>query len=91
MTLVTMKGDKISLLEEELVQLSMESSLVVPTGKPMLLCRIWTKNSYNQDSFRTQLKSIWKTNKKFEIQIAGQNLFTIVFEEEDDLETILEG
>lgn len=37
------------------------------------------------------MKSIWKTKKKFEIQIAGQNLFTISFEDKEDLEQILEG
>ncbi|KAK5833590.1 hypothetical protein PVK06_017438 [Gossypium arboreum] len=36
-------------------------------------------------------RSIWKTRKKFEIQVVGQILFLISFENEDDLETILEG
>ncbi|MBA0600344.1 hypothetical protein Gorai_006532, partial [Gossypium raimondii] len=50
-----------------------------------------TRKSYNPDSFRAQLKSIWKIRKKFEIQVAGQNLFLISFENDDDLEMILEG
>ncbi|MBA0853217.1 hypothetical protein Goshw_014974, partial [Gossypium schwendimanii] len=37
------------------------------------------------------MKDIWKTRKKFEIQMVGQNLFLIVFELEEDLEMILEG
>ncbi|KAK5824411.1 hypothetical protein PVK06_019183 [Gossypium arboreum] len=37
------------------------------------------------------MKSIWKTKKKFEIQLAGQNLFLIVFDSEEDLETVTEG
>ncbi|MFQ6650879.1 hypothetical protein Gotur_022287, partial [Gossypium turneri] len=37
------------------------------------------------------MKSIWKTKKKFEIQMAGQNLFLIVFELEEYLELIMEG
>lgn len=37
------------------------------------------------------MKSIWKTRKKFELQLARQNLFLIVFEIEEDLETVLEG
>lgn len=37
------------------------------------------------------MKSIWKTRKKFEIQVAGQNLFLISFEDKGDLESILEG
>ncbi|MBA0780606.1 hypothetical protein Gotri_004690 [Gossypium trilobum] len=37
------------------------------------------------------MKSIWKTRKKFEIQMVGQNLFLISFELADDLELILEG
>ncbi|PPD99600.1 hypothetical protein GOBAR_DD03365 [Gossypium barbadense] len=38
-----------------------------------------------------QMRSIWKIKKKFEIQSVGQNLFMIVFDLEEDLETILEG
>lgn len=37
------------------------------------------------------MKSIWKTRKKFEINVIGQNLFMIVFDEEDDLESVLRG
>ncbi|MFQ6626619.1 hypothetical protein Gotur_005986 [Gossypium turneri] len=37
------------------------------------------------------MKSIWKIKKKFEIQLIGQNLFMIVFDLEEDLETIMEG
>ncbi|MBA0634173.1 hypothetical protein Godav_025534, partial [Gossypium davidsonii] len=37
------------------------------------------------------MRSIWRTKKKFEIQRVGQNLFLIVFELEEDLESILEG
>ncbi|MBA0663629.1 hypothetical protein Goklo_003733 [Gossypium klotzschianum] len=37
------------------------------------------------------MRSIWKIKKKFEIQSVGQNLFIIVFDLEEDLETILEG
>ncbi|PPS15616.1 hypothetical protein GOBAR_AA04967 [Gossypium barbadense] len=85
-----MGRDEISLLEE-LVQLTVKSSLVVPSESPTLLCSVWTRKSYNPDSFRAQLKSIWKTRKKFEIQVAGQNLFLISFEIEDDLEMILKG
>ncbi|MBA0786569.1 hypothetical protein Gotri_026561 [Gossypium trilobum] len=65
--------------------------MVEPNGKPSLICSIWTKNSYNHDSFKAQMKSIWKTKEKFEIQLVGQNLFLITFESEDDLETVMEG
>ncbi|MBA0575330.1 hypothetical protein Golob_027446, partial [Gossypium lobatum] len=51
------RGD-ISLLEEELVHLTVKSSLVVPNGKPTLLRTIWTMITYNPGSFRAQLKSI---------------------------------
>ncbi|MBA0828519.1 hypothetical protein Goarm_013191, partial [Gossypium armourianum] len=57
-------GDEIPLPEEELVQISVKSSLI---------------------------KSIWKTKKKFKIQVVGHNLFLISFEDEKDLELILEG
>ncbi|PPD95913.1 hypothetical protein GOBAR_DD07058 [Gossypium barbadense] len=82
--------DEVSLLAEELIQLSVKSSMVEPNDKPTLICTIWTKKSYNLDSFKAQMKSIWKTKKKFEIQSVGQNLFLIVFELEEDLETVME-
>ncbi|MFQ6644988.1 hypothetical protein Gotur_020351 [Gossypium turneri] len=85
------EGDEIFLLVEELIQLSVKSSMVEPNGKPSLICSIWTKKSYNQDSFKAQMKSIWKTKEKFEIQLVGQNLFLIMFESEEDLETVMEG
>ncbi|PPD80427.1 hypothetical protein GOBAR_DD22633 [Gossypium barbadense] len=73
------RRDEISLLAEELVQLSVKGSMVAP------------KKLYNTDNFRAHMKGIWKTRKKFEIHVAGQNLFLIIFETEDDLELILEG
>ncbi|PPD90881.1 hypothetical protein GOBAR_DD12185 [Gossypium barbadense] len=84
-------GDEISLLTDELIQLSVKSSMVEPNGKFSLICSIWTKKSYNQESFKAQMRSIWKTKKKFGIQGVGQNLFMILFESEEDLETVLEG
>ncbi|KAK5826290.1 hypothetical protein PVK06_021207 [Gossypium arboreum] len=87
----SLRGDKISFLAEEFVQSSVKSSMVVPSEKPTLLCTIWIEKSYNPDSFRAQMKSIWKTRKKIEIQLAGQNLFLIVFETKEDLKTVIEG
>ncbi|KAK5775115.1 hypothetical protein PVK06_042983 [Gossypium arboreum] len=63
------EGDEISFLAEELIQLLVKSSMVEPNDKPTLICTIWTKKSYNPDSFRAHMKSIWKTRKKFEIQL----------------------
>ncbi|MBA0753720.1 hypothetical protein Gogos_019846 [Gossypium gossypioides] len=83
--------DEISLLVEELIQLSVKGSKVVPNSKPTLICTVWTEKLYNPKNFRAQMKSIWKTKKKFEIQRVGQNLFLIVFELEEDLESIIEG
>ncbi|MBA0879485.1 hypothetical protein Goshw_005468 [Gossypium schwendimanii] len=65
--------------------------MVVPSSKPTLICSVWIGKIYNPDGFRAHMKSIWKTRKKFEIQVAGQNLFLIIFELEEDLELILEG
>ncbi|KAA3457985.1 reverse transcriptase [Gossypium australe] len=84
-------NDEISLLAEELIQLSIKRSLVVPSEKPTLICSVWTKKYFNPESFRAQMKSIGKSKKKFEIQMVGQNLFSIVFDLEEDLEFILEG
>ncbi|MFQ6666871.1 hypothetical protein Gotur_033076 [Gossypium turneri] len=83
--------DEISLLSEELMQLSVKGSKVVPDEKPTLICTIWTGKLYNPESFKAQMRSVWKTKKKFEIQLAGQNLYLIVFELEEDLELIMEG
>ncbi|MBA0785416.1 hypothetical protein Gotri_026419 [Gossypium trilobum] len=57
------------------------------------LVQLTVKNSLVvlNDSFRAQLRSIWKTRRKFEIQVVGQNLFQISFEDEDDLEMIIDG
>ncbi|KAK5835560.1 hypothetical protein PVK06_011252 [Gossypium arboreum] len=43
------------------------------------------KKSYNPDGFRAQVRSIWKMKRKFEIHTAGQNLFQISFEDEDNI------
>lgn len=56
--------NEINLLEEELIQLTVKSSLVTPSENPTLLCTVWTRKSYNPDSLRAQLRSIWKTKKK---------------------------
>lgn len=64
--------------------------MVVPGASPTLICTIWTTKLYNLESFRAQMKSIWKTRKKFEIQMAGQNLFQIVFDLKEDLDTVME-
>lgn len=53
-----MEGNEISLLEEEMIRLSVRSSLVVPDEKPTLVCSVWTRKYYNPDSLRAQLKSI---------------------------------
>ncbi|MBA0725513.1 hypothetical protein Golax_022098, partial [Gossypium laxum] len=82
--------DAISLLEEELIQLTVKSLLIVPSDKLTLICIVWTKKSYNPDNFRAQMRSIRKTKRKFEIQVAGQNLFLISFESDDDLKMVLE-
>ncbi|MBA0624258.1 hypothetical protein Godav_009646, partial [Gossypium davidsonii] len=83
-------GDEVSLLVEELIQLSVKSSMVEPNEKSTLICTTWTEKSYNPDSFKAQMKSIWKTKRKFEIQSVRQNLFMIVFELEEDLKTVME-
>lgn len=45
------KKDEITLPEEEFVQLFVRSSLVTPLDKPTLVCKVWTKKSYNPNSF----------------------------------------
>ncbi|MFQ6642763.1 hypothetical protein Gotur_017531, partial [Gossypium turneri] len=69
----------------------MKSSLIVPSENPTLICSVWTRKTYNPNSLRAQLRSICKTKKKFEILVAGQNLFIIFFEDENYFEHIMEG
>ncbi|KAH1113629.1 hypothetical protein J1N35_007007 [Gossypium stocksii] len=52
--------DEISLLAEELIQLSVKGSMVVPSAKPSLICTIWTEKFYNPESFRAQMKKFDK-------------------------------
>lgn len=47
-----MGTEAVALLEEELVKLSIRSAMIVPLEKPTLLCTVWSKKSYNLDSFR---------------------------------------
>lgn len=82
--------DEITLLEEEMLQLSVKSFMVVFTGNPTLLCSVWSKKFYNPDSLRAQMKSLWKTRKKFEFKEEGQNLFMIIFYDEKDLDLIMD-
>ncbi|PPS14613.1 hypothetical protein GOBAR_AA05992 [Gossypium barbadense] len=42
--------NEINLLEEELIQLTVKSSLVTPSENPTLLCPVWTRKSHNPDS-----------------------------------------
>ncbi|PPS16710.1 hypothetical protein GOBAR_AA03864 [Gossypium barbadense] len=65
---------ELALLKEELIQLSVKNSSVRPSKSPTLLCTVWIKKSYNPDSLKAQLRSIWKTKKKFEILIAGHGV-----------------
>ncbi|MBA0577299.1 hypothetical protein Golob_025015, partial [Gossypium lobatum] len=65
--------------------------MVVPTDRSTLICTIWTEKFYNLESFKAQMKSIWKTKKNFEITTVGQNLFLLEFDLDEDLEAITEG
>ncbi|KAH1082045.1 hypothetical protein J1N35_021806 [Gossypium stocksii] len=84
-------GNELALLEEELIHLLVKSSLVVTSENPTLICSVWMRKTYNPESLRVELRSIWKTKKKFEILVARQNLFIISFKDEDDLEQIMDG
>ncbi|PPR90784.1 hypothetical protein GOBAR_AA29904 [Gossypium barbadense] len=77
------RRDEISLLAEELIQLSVKGSMVVPNAKPTLICTIWTEKLYNPESFRAQMKSIWKTRKKFEIQMIKIGAYLPEFDKKD--------
>lgn len=88
---LAMVDDNISLLGEELVLLSIKSSVIEPKGLFCLLCSLWTKKNFNPDSFKAQMKSIWKSNKKYVIEMVRQNLFLISFDSECDMERIMEG
>lgn len=86
-----MENDDVSLLVEELVKLSVKSSKLVPSGAATLLCTIWTRKTYNLNTLKVQLRSLWKTKQKFDVKEAGSNMFLIHFESEEDIEVVLEG
>lgn len=86
-----MESDDISLLEEKMIQILVRSSLLVLESCPSLIYSVWTKKNCNPDSFRAQMKCIWKTKRKFDIRVVWKNLFIIEFDDVDDLEPILEG
>lgn len=48
----------ISLLEEELIQLSVKNSLVSLGDGPSLVCTVWTRKTFNPDSLLAQMRSI---------------------------------
>ncbi|KAA3481201.1 Zinc finger, CCHC-type-like protein [Gossypium australe] len=49
-------GNEITLLAEELVQLSIKRSMVKPADKPTLICSVWTKKQFSFDSFQAQMR-----------------------------------
>lgn len=57
----------------------------------MLASSMWTRRTYNPNSLREQLKSLWKTKKMFNIKFAGQSLFLLSFESSKDMEFVLGG
>ncbi|KAA3456108.1 reverse transcriptase [Gossypium australe] len=67
-----LEEEEVSLLAEEIINLSMKSAAITPGDKPMLICTVWTKKSFNPDSFRAQMKSIWKTKDDLELILKGQ-------------------
>lgn len=50
---------EIAFLEEELIHLSVKSSVVDPSEKPTLICSVWKRKNYNPDSLRAQVRSIF--------------------------------
>ncbi|KAH1130598.1 hypothetical protein J1N35_001976 [Gossypium stocksii] len=52
-----MEEEEISLLADELIQLSVKSSLVSPRSQFSLLCLVWRNKSYNSNSLCVQLRS----------------------------------
>lgn len=86
-----MGDDEITLLEDELQQLSVRSSIVAPKEGPYVDLLSLDKKTLQSRQFFSTIKSIWKTNRKFEIEVVGQDLFLISFEDEEYLEFVLEG
>lgn len=71
--------------------MTVKNSLVFPSDNLSLLCSLWTRKMFNPDHLRAQLKSIWKTERRFEFEKVGQNLFLLIFYLEEDLELVMEG
>lgn len=88
---ITVEGNEIHLLEAELAQLSVKSLKILPDKNPSLLCTVWTRKKFHPGSIRAQMLSIWKLKKKVDFQLIRQNLYKLVFDLEEDMESILVG
>ena len=85
---IACKWDRLSLNQKESQTVPLTFD-VTGDGK-VLMAKFFTKRHINMEAaFRTLIKSMWKTEKSFNIRDLGSNTAMILFDDEDDLDHIL--
>ena len=84
---ITSKWDRLLLnqIENQTVTLT---PIVTGNGK-VLVAKFFTKRRINMEAMLRTLKSMWKTEKCFDIRDLGSNMVLVLFDEEYDLDHIL--
>lgn len=84
---ITSKWDRLSLNQIE-IQIVALTPTVTGNGKA-LVAKFFTKRRINMEAVLCTLKSMWKTEKSFDIWDLGSNMVLVLFDEEYDLDHIL--
>ena len=84
---ITSKWNRLSLNQTE-----NQTIVLIPTvtgnGK-VLVAKFFTKRRINMEAVLRTLKSMWKTEKSFDVRDLGSNMALVLFDEEYDLDHIL--
>ena len=84
---ITSKWNRLSLN-----QTKNQTIVLIPTvtgnGK-VLVAKFFTKRRINMEAVLCTLKSMWKTEKSFDVRDLGSNMVLVLFDEEYDLDHIL--
>lgn len=84
---IARKWDRFSLNQKESQTVSLTPD-VTGDGR-VLVAKFFTKRHINMEVVFRTLKSMWKTEKSFDIRDLGSNTAMIIFYDEDDLDCIL--
>ena len=84
---ITRKWDRLALNQRESQTIPLTSN-VTGDGK-VLIAKFFTKRHINMEAVFRTLKSMWRTEKSFDIRDLGPNMAMILFDDEYDLDHIL--